>query len=330
MAAKLATVLLLAHLLSGCLTAAGPVHGWDRQAIGADDMPLVDHEDVVVMLLDGRVDTTHPAFAHMRNQPEDYRFTHRIVVHDFIASAPGGPEVPAITPPSDHATAIAALIAGKDGDWQGLAPRVLIFNAVVCTETLCDVNAIKRALEHASGFADIVSISISNPTDGRLDGLFDDRIAGLVAEGAIVITSVGNRGPDGQANGLTGIREVVSVGSAGPGGPSAFSSRGRSVPCPGPGECLIPQVPLVVAPGEAIHAPATKGGYDDFHGSSFAVPYVTAAAALAYRSLPDGAERTEAFRSLLAATAAPFEGQDLPHDAVSGYGMLRLDALLTR
>jgi type VII secretion-associated serine protease mycosin len=277
--------------------------------------PLSEGYDVVVAVVDSGVDTDHPQLAagQVRSGAD-------------LLPEPAGAHVDC----DSHGTAVASIIAGSQvagTGFAGLAPaaEILPVRVVeqgtdaaspdrappVTPDTFAE--AIDWATDHG---ARVINASIVFYHDHQV---IADAVRRAVDRGAVVVAAVGNR-HDTAGDPLTpypaAYPGVVGVGAIGYDGSmdgepflTATSYRG-------------PYVDLV-APGHAVTAAAAVAGHQLWSGSSFAAPFVSAAAALLIAAEP--ALTAAEVVDRLYATADPGPG---PREW-SGYGVVNPYRALT-
>jgi len=216
-----------------------------------------------VGLIDGGVDTGHPAFRGAR------------ITQKGFAGAPQ---------PSEHGTETASLLVGRADGFGGAAPGADLYAAdVYCnTPTGGSTPAILQALDWmAKERVGVVNISLVGPSNTPMKAA----IAAMVRRGHLIVAAVGNDGPAAKPLYPAAFDGVIGV--------TGVDRRNRVLPEAGRG----PQVKFA-APGADISA-ARPGGYGAVRGTSFAAPIV---AGLLSRRLdtPDPAKAETAVAALIA------------------------------
>jgi serine protease AprX len=246
---------------------------------------------------------------------------------------------------SGHGTAMASIIAGraplKGGaeDVQLIVVRVLDGNGDLSDELIAD--GIDFCLDpdkdgDCTDGADIISLSLGGKFD-EIDLLVGTKTQAAIDQainnGVIVVAAAGND-PDAGDVALPGrLPEVISVGAVDRNARTApFSSAGNdSIPRPDPN-----RKPEVVAPGVDIVTAHLDGLYAKGSGTSHATAFTTAVLAVALSGAPGlmrngsmggNASAAETVKQALMGTCLPLEGQDRPHDAAAGYGLIQAVAL---
>ncbi len=204
-----------------------------------------------VGLIDGGVDTAHPAF----------RGAH-IVQQGFAGKAVA----------SEHGTATASLLVGRSDGFTGAAPgaELIVADIYGNMPTGGSTSALLKALDWMAGQkVGVINISLVGPPNVPLR----TAVATLVGRGYLIVAAVGNDGPAAKPLYPASFDGVVGV--------TAVDRRNKVLLEAGRG----PQVDLA-APGSDIAAAAPGGKYVAVRGTSFAAPIV--AGLLARRlSAPD-------------------------------------------
>lgn len=212
-----------------------------------------------------------------------------------------------------HGTAVAALLVGQPGSRSpGLLPgsRLVAVDAFhrVGGDERADVFSLLEGLDLlASEGVSVINLSLSGPANTVLAEVVER----LVNERDVVLTaSVGNAGPAAEPAYPAAYASVIAVTAVDRGGQVYRRAvRGAHVD--------------LAAPGVEVWTAASVSGARWKTGTSFAVPFVTAAAALMRQSQPD-------LRATEVATALRALGRDAGDagpDEVFGAGIIDLDAL---
>ncbi len=212
-----------------------------------------------------------------------------------------------------HGTAVAALLVGQPGSRSpGLLPgsRLVAVDAFhrVGRDERADVFSLLEALDLlASEGVSVINLSLAGPPNTVLA----DVVERLVSERDVVLTaSVGNAGPAAEPAYPAAYAPVIAVTAVDRGGEVYRRAvRGTHVD--------------LAAPGVEVWTAASVSGARWKTGTSFAVPFATAAAALMRQSQPD-LPATEVAAALRA--VARDAGEAGP-DEVFGAGIINLDAL---
>jgi hypothetical protein len=193
---------------------------------------------VRVGLVDGGVAAREPALA-----------SAHVVQRGF---APGG------LTPSAHGTAVASLVAGRQGVFRGAAPGASLFVADVYGATPAggSAEAIVRALAWlAQSEVPVINISLVGPPNLLLGAA----VKNLIARGYIVVAAVGNDGPAAPPLYPASYPGVVAVTGVDP--------RWRILPEAGRSTHID-----FAAPGSDMAAAGLGGTFVSVRGTSFAAP----------------------------------------------------------
>jgi subtilisin family serine protease len=237
-------------------------------------------------LIDGGVDRRHPALSH--------------------AAGPsfgcGGSTVP-----SEHGTAVASLLVGRDRGFAGAAVKAELYAA----DVYCDkpdggsAEEVVRALAWmARERVAVVNVSLVGPQNR----LLEQGVAALVKRGHLLVAAVGNDGP--------AAPPLFPASYAGVVGVTGVNPNRRVLPEAAQG----PQV-LLAAPGADMAVARSGGGYGIVRGTSFAAPLVAGLLAAELRE-PDVAAAA-AVLERLAASAIDLGAPG--RDPVYGRGLVAED-----
>jgi membrane-anchored mycosin MYCP len=222
-----------------------------------------------------------------------------------------------------HGTGVASVIAARplDGtNFQGLAPKATILAIRVSEQVELDGKAVGRTAG-AAGFASairravdlraaVINLSLVSYQD---DAPVREAINYAVGHDVLVVAAAGNRFEQGNATPFPAAYDgVIGVGAIGSDGRRLASSQ-------------IGTYVDLVAPGGQIVTAALPQGRTVQEGTSFAAPFVSAAAALIRQYHPELSARQVAER--LIATADPAPGG--PHSNEYGAGVLNPYRALT-
>ena len=249
---------------------------------------------VAIGLIDTGVDTSHPA---LRGAPVQ-----------VVRLPDQGAVRPADTA---HGTALAALLIGRSPDLPVLAPsaRLVAVDAfqrgplgderMEVWDLLAAINAVV-----ANG-ARVINMSFS----GNTNQLVEQAVARVHQRGVVVVAAVGNRGPQAGPQYPAAYPNVIAV--------TAVDTDQRIYRRAGRG----PHVDFA-APGVDVPTAEPGGGTGSRSGTSFATPFVSAAAAMVMRqrSLPPAGVARQ-----LVATAKDLGAPG--RDDTFGYGLLQLGRL---
>ena len=207
-----------------------------------------------------------------------------------------------------HGTLVAGLIAGADEvGYYGAAPGAALVplkvtdGKTVLTSTVCQ--AIYNGID--AYHCDILNLSLGIRTESQA---LREAVEYAEEQGVLVVSAVGNNG-NGVLYYPAAYDTVIGVGAVDMDGDVAYhSNRNASV--------------YLTAPGVTVLTLSQYGGVTTASGTSFAVPHVTAAAAVLRGAA--GRLSPQALRELLGQTAEDRgpEGWDQSY----GYGILNLEA----
>ncbi len=159
-----------------------------------------------------------------------------------------------------HGTAIASLIAGRDGGFHGAAPGATLFVADVYggRPTGGGASSIIAAMNWlVQQRAGVINVSLVGPNNRALEAA----VRAAIARGHIVVAAVGNDGPAAAPLYPAAYPGVVGV--------TGVDGRNRVLPEAGRGA----QVDFA-APGSDFAAASPTGGYAAVRGTSYAAPIV--------------------------------------------------------
>lgn len=208
-----------------------------------------------------------------------------------------------------HGTAVAALLVGApDSRVPGLLPDVRLVAADPFTragrDERVDAFGLVAALDAiAAAGADVANLSLSGP-DNRV---LARRVAGLIGEGVPIVAAVGNGGPRAEPLFPAAYPGVIGV--------TAVDAAGRLYRRALRGE----QVDFA-APGVDLPTAASISGVRPQTGTSFAVPFVTAAVALVRATRPDATPAE--IEAVLAASARDLG--EAGRDDLFGHGLIQI------
>jgi len=237
-------------------------------------------------IIDSSVDEGHGAFSQASIT------TRRFVEND--------------SPPNFHGTAIASIIASNDPSALGLAPRAELFAAEVFDQTeeqgefASTVSLIKALNWLITEQVSVINISLAGPPNR----LLETALARVRERGVLAIAAAGNGGPMAQPMYPAAYPEVVAV--------TATDNRGRAFRLANRGEYVD-----IAAPGVNVRHAQAGGGYAASSGTSYAVPFVTVAAARLLQSNSEPAVMLDALYASAVDIGAP------GRDQIYGYGQLQ-------
>ena len=200
-------------------------------------------------VIDSSVDLAHPSLREAR-----------ITGLSFIESG--------LEPLSDHGTAVSSVLVGNSKDYRGLLPNAEILAAGVFYRTeegdAASIKSILLALDWLlRAEVDAINMSLAGPANPLLE-----RALKMVADsGVVVIAAAGNNGPGAPPAYPAAYPEVLAVTAIDQQEHVYFrANRGAYID--------------FAAPGVAIRHASSGGGFDQSSGTSYAVPFVTAAVAV--------------------------------------------------
>lgn len=210
------------------------------------------------------------------------------------------------SPPNAHGTAIASIIASNDPQALGLAPSAQIYAAEVFDhneqqgEFASTVSLIKALSWLMTQDVSVINISLAGPSNR----LLETALTRVREKGVLAIAAAGNGGPMAQPMYPAAYPEVVAV--------TATDDRGRAFRLANRGEYVD-----IAAPGVNIRHAQAGGGFAASSGTSYAVPFVTVAAARLLQSTTEPALMLDALYASARDIGAP------GRDQIYGYGQLQ-------
>jgi subtilisin family serine protease len=237
-------------------------------------------------IIDSSIDQRHSAFSNSSIT------TQRFVDND--------------SPPNAHGTAIASIIASNDPQALGLAPSAKIYAAEVFDhneqqgEFASTVSLIKALSWLMTQDVSVINISLAGPSNR----LLETALTRVRERGVLAIAAAGNGGPMAQPMYPAAYPEVVAV--------TATDDRGRAFRLANRGEYVD-----IAAPGVNIRHAQAGGGFAASSGTSYAVPFVTVAAARLLQSNSEPALMLDALYASARDIGAP------GRDQIYGYGQLQ-------
>lgn len=271
-------------------------YGAQQWALSAINAPSAwarnQGENVVVAVLDGTVDETHPDLAG--------RLLPRV---DMVGDGLDGIA-------DAHATHVAGII-GADANGLGVvgvAPSISILPVRVCDPYDCAASDVANGIIQATDMgAQVLSISLGGP----YDRMVDVAVRYAISRGVTVVACSGNEYDSGNPveypAALPGVLTVSA--STADGGVAAFSNSGSYVDLSAPGVSILSTVP--------------GAEYAEQSGTSMAAPHVAAAAAMV-RSVNPGLTKPQVDQILTGTARDQVTGNGWDND--SGAGLLQADA----
>ncbi len=226
---------------------ASDMIGWN------DNLKCVaPHHPLKIGLLDGAVDLGHPAFGKKQ-----------IVAHDFLEGAEKN---------LTHATAIASSLIGDAPDLgiKGLVGGATIFNAIVLRETSdgqakASVKSVVLGLDWLiTHKVRLVGVSLATT---RKNSVLQKVFAIANVKGMLIFAAAGNFGPDAPPAYPANLPDIFAI--------TAIDAANRIYPGANTGDYID-----FAAPGVDVWLATPKGGAAYQTGTSFAVPYALAVAAV--------------------------------------------------
>ncbi len=210
------------------------------------------------------------------------------------------------SPPNAHGTAIASIIVSNDRQALGLAPSAQIYAAEVFDqneeqgEFASTVSLIKALSWLMTQNLSVINISLAGPSNR----LLETALTRVREKGVLAIAAAGNGGPMAQPMYPAAYPDVVAV--------TATDDRGRAFRLANRGEYVD-----IAAPGVNIRHAQAGGGFAASSGTSYAVPFVTVAAARLLQSTTEPALMLDALYASARDIGAP------GRDQIYGYGQLQ-------
>lgn len=212
-----------------------------------------------------------------------------------------------------HGTAVAALLVGAaDSRAPGLLPTATLvaidaFQRYRKATDIADIYDLVRALDVMSTRnIRIVNLSLSGPPNI----LFEKVVRATISKGTILIAAAGNDGPNAKPVYPAGYPEVIAVTAVDRNmKPYRRAVRGDHID--------------IAAPGVGVWTAASVSGGRQKTGTSFAAPFVTAAASLLLGANPrmDPDDVADALTRSASDKGAPGK------DTIFGWGLLNVRAL---
>lgn len=203
-----------------------------------------------------------------------------------------------------HGTAVASIMAGRAGKFNGAAPGIELYAAdIYCGEpTGGSVDAIVGALAWmAEQRIAVVNVSLVGPANKVLEAT----VRGMIQRGHEIVAAVGNDGPAAPPLYPAAYPGVIGV--------TAVDAGLRVLPEAARG----PQVSFA-APGADMAAAKTSSGYTAVRGTSYAAPVVAGLLALLMEEASPAAAQQALTRLIGTATDLGPPGKD----PIYGYGLV--------
>lgn len=262
--------------------------GWQpQQAFMIPQVPA-GNADLRIGLIDSTVDVKHPSL-----QRADISIT------SFIE--------PGLQSPVEHGTAIASILVGETDRYQGLIVGAKMFaaGAFYRTPSRGDTASVKSILLSLDWLmrekVDVINMSLAGPPNALLEQVLAD----LARKGVTVVAAAGNGGPGARPAYPAAYPDVIAV--------TAIDEQWQIFYKANHGTYID-----FSAPGVDIAHAKTGGGFGHSSGTSYAVPFVTAAAAYLRNHLP-----AESLLPVLRASTVDLG--EPQHDEVYGYGLINFE-----
>jgi serine protease AprX len=303
-------------------------------------------DGIVIAIVDTGIDDNHPSLAN------------KFIAGVDFADAPGiiTPKDGSFNPDdeSGHGTPVAGIALGTGGDdgiYSGIAPSARLIDVKTVGNIISrimealewclqnqDTDWNNNGLDEYDGI-DIVSISLGGNENSDGSDPLSQLLNQMVANGIVVVTAMGNSGPNNQGvNGIPAADDVISVGNLdihetvdrSDDEIHSTSTRGPRED-DGDEDRYDELKPDVVAPGIDITAPSYSrigqrgNGYGAASGASYACPHVSGICALMLEANPN--LRPREIRNILHETAESRGNPDLPmlsdkYNYDYGYGIV--------
>jgi subtilisin family serine protease len=255
---------------------------------GALEIPSdIDSMQLKIGMIDSRVDTSHTSL--------DGSLIHQ---RSFVSKGSMQPD--------SHGTAIASILAANSTEYIGLAPSANIFAASVFEQDeergeFASTVGLVLALDWlVSSGVDVINISLAGPPNRLLESALHQAEKRHV----LIVAAAGNGGPLAKPLYPAAYDSVIAV--------TAVDIKGKVFRLANRGSYLD-----LAAPGVGVRHALAGGGYASSSGTSFAVPFVVAAAARIRSLQPSGNAREQLSKA--AKDLGP-----VGRDEIYGYGLLSL------
>jgi hypothetical protein len=241
----------------------------------ANDLSYASADTVRIGMIDGGVGTNHPALRGQAIQSQVFA---------------GEENAPA----TQHGTAIASLLIGKDGAFSGYISGAKLYVADVFGGAADGGSAtdIARALNWlAENRIPVTNVSLAGPNNALLAAA----VRAFVSGGHVLVAAAGNNGPAAPPNYPAAYEGVIGVTSVDAGRNLEIDANRNAV--------------RFAALGVGVRAANLPRGYADVTGTSYAVPAVAARLALQIDRPAKGA--VDACVDRLSRDASPIAGTGL-------------------
>lgn len=250
----------------------------------APALPRLDRSDIEVGMIDAGLARDHPALADV----------DIVVKTTTVARGPSRA--------TEHGTAVASLLVGKDRAFHGALPGATLYaaDAFAGAPTGGSAADIARAIAWlVDKDVPVINISIAGPKNALLEAA----VHSAIARGHVIVAPVGNDGPAAPVRYPAAFDGVIAV--------TSIDARRRVQLDANRGPAVA-----FAAFGVDVRAASLQGGYAAVTGTSFASPLVTARFAELLPK-PDAAHAAAA-RAQLVGEA----GSRARRDPILGYGVL--------
>lgn len=244
------------------------------------------------------------------------------IVDGGVVDQPGIPKISAFidttseadhpSPPVDHGTAVASLIAGSNPQAPGISPAATLISirVVDSTQRSDSLAFASGLLAAADQRAQLVNVSMGTTEDNPM---IREAVEILQQSGAVIIAASGNSGVE-EAAYPAAYPGVISVG--------AVDAHGSQVEFSNYADMLS-----LTAPGYGVNALSADGKYVRMSGTSASAPFVTGAIAATMSTSPTTLTARQAADLVLSYTdEAGIPGPDTQY----GSGILNIGRVMRR
>lgn len=221
----------------------------------------MQNDPIKVGLIDGAVDSLHPAF-----------IGRNLIQENFLNNTAAANKT--------HGTEVASVISGsaRAEGFDGLLPRVNLYNAVALRQSGDEMLAATDAVLRGLDWLLLKEVRlIGAALAGRKNRVLIRGFESALARGAVIFAAVGNEGPASPVAYPAAMEGVFAV--------TAIDAAGRTYRHAS-GQKNAVNVSVIKAPGVDIWVAQPGGGGAYRSGTSYAVPHALAAASLALQTNP--------------------------------------------
>ncbi|KAJ1968245.1 hypothetical protein IWQ62_001356 [Dispira parvispora] len=221
--------------------------------------PNIRGQGVKVGIIDSGLDYHHPAFGNCyKTSGCRIQYGYDFVGDDFNGTNTAHPDDDPRDTCNGHGTHVAGILAGDDGEFQGVAPEATlgVYRILGCegsTSTDVTVKALEQA--HADGMQ-VINISVGTPSG---TGMENDTLASedISEFGSLVVSSAGNTGMYSMwmNNAPAAGPGVISVASS---EPNEYYSLCITDHSNGDKKIIRSQTPNINIPADFKHQPLTR------------------------------------------------------------------------